>query len=284
MSTSRRLVNYRLRGERSEGLGGLKATTSVDERIADILRDKDQSSTPATILNGESRLRLDDVERRSPNPSAENSKRVTVLIADNHPVVREGLVALIDRRADMHVIAEASNGREAVDKFVAQRPDVALVDLRMPLMDGIETIVAICEKDPGAQIVVITSYNSEEDIYRALRAGARGYVLKDAGIEELIECIHAVHSGKTWIPPQVGSKLAKRVANRQLTPRETDVLQAVAVGKSNKEIGVAFNISEATVKVHMTHILEKLSVTGRTEAINVAVKRGLVRMEGATGA
>jgi two-component system, NarL family, response regulator len=206
-------------------------------------------------------------------------KSFTVLVADDHPVVREGLVALINRQSDMRVIAEASNGRQAVEAFFAQRPDVVLLDLRMPIMDGIDAVISICEKDPRARIAVITSYQDEEDVYRALRAGAQGYILKDAAVDQLVECIYAVGDGKTWIPPHIGAKLAKRVADRELTRRETDVIHAVAAGKSNKEIGCKFDISEATVKVHMTHILEKLKVTGRTEAINVAVKRGLVRID-----
>jgi two-component system NarL family response regulator len=204
---------------------------------------------------------------------------ITVLVADDHPVVREGLVSLVQRRIDMRVIAEAANGREAVDKFFAERPDVALMDLRMPTMDGIEAVIAICEKDPAAHLVIMTSYQSEEDIYRAMRAGAQGYLLKDAPVDELVECIRQVSAGRTWIPSGVGAKLAKRVGDQELTRREMEVLRTVAAGKSNKEIGVALDISEATVKVHVTHILEKLKVTGRTEAINIAAKRGLVRMD-----
>jgi two-component system NarL family response regulator len=203
----------------------------------------------------------------------------TVMVADNHPVVREGLVTLINRQPNMRVIAEANNGRQAVEAFFAQRPDIALLDLRMPMLDGIDAVISICEKDRAARIAIVTSYQDEEDIYRALRAGAQGYILKDAPVDQLVECIHAVGAGKTWIPPYVGAKLAKRITDRELTRRESEVLHAVATGKSNKEIGSAFDISEATVKVHMTHILEKLKVTGRTEAINVAVRRGLVRLD-----
>jgi DNA-binding NarL/FixJ family response regulator len=202
------------------------------------------------------------------------------MVTDDHPIVREGLVALINRRSDMRVIAEASNGRQAVEKYFEQTPDVALLDLRMPVMDGFEAVIAICEKDPSARLVVVTSYQCEEDVYRALRSGAQGYVLKDSSVEELVDCIRAVASGKTWIPPQVGAKLAKHLAYDALTARETEVLQAVTAGKSNKEIGAACNITEATVKVHVTHILEKLKVTGRTEAINVGLKRGLVYLDG----
>jgi two-component system NarL family response regulator len=154
----------------------------------------------------------------------------------------------------------------------------------MPEMDGIQAVIAICERDSSARLAVVSSYQCEEDVYRALRAGAQGYVLKDSTVEELAECIRAVGNGRTWIPPQVGAKLAKRLAYEPLTAREREVLAAVALGKSNKEIGAAFSISEATVKVHMTHILEKLKVTGRTEAINVAVKRGLVFIDGSIAA
>jgi two-component system, NarL family, response regulator len=203
---------------------------------------------------------------------------ITVLIADDHPLVREGMVAVIDRQTDMRVIAEASNGHEAVESFMATLPEIGLLDLRMPMVDGIDAIHAIRRKVPGARLVVLTSYETEEDIYRALRAGAQGYLFKCCPKEELLECIRAVSSGRSWIPPEVGAKLAKRVVTPDLTRREIDILGALSIGKSNKEIGTLFDISEATVKVHMTHILEKLHVTSRTEAINVAAGRGLVRL------
>jgi two-component system NarL family response regulator len=209
---------------------------------------------------------------------------ITVLVADDHPVVREGLVTLIGRQANMRVIGQAINGRESVEMYRALHPDVALLDIRMPVMDGIEAVSAICAEEPAARLVVVTLLESEEDIYRALRAGALGYVLKAASVEQLIRCIESVAEGCTWIPPEVGGKLAKRVTDKSLTAREMDVLRAVTLGKSNKEIGVAYNISEGTVKVHMTHIFEKLKVAGRTEAINIGVKRGLVRIDGADAA
>ena len=202
-----------------------------------------------------------------------------ILVADEHPIVREGLAALINRRSDMIVIATASSGQDAVDQFVVQSPDVAILELKLPLMDGIEAVKAICAKNPAARLVVFTTCVGQEDIYRALRAGAFGYLLKSTSLPELIECILAVAQGKRWIPPSVAALLGKRVQDRGLTLRETQVIRALITGMSNKEIGSALDISESTVKVHMTHILEKLNVTGRTEAINVALKRGLVHMD-----
>ena len=202
-----------------------------------------------------------------------------ILVADEHPIVREGLAALINHRSDMIVIAEASSGQDAVDQFVAQSPDLAILELKLPLMDGIETVKSICTRIPAARLVVFTTCLGEEDIYRALRAGAFGYLLKSTSLPGLIECILAVAQGKRWIPPSVAAQLGKRVQGRELTPRETQVMRTLTTGMSNKEIGSVLDISEATVKVHVTHILEKLKVTGRTEAINVALKRGLVHMD-----
>ncbi|WP_254062165.1 response regulator transcription factor [Acidobacterium sp. S8] len=202
-----------------------------------------------------------------------------MLIADEHPIVREGLATLINRTFDMQVVAEASNGQEAVEKYAAQSPNIALLELRLPIMNGVETVMSICAKEPAARLIVFTTCQGEEDIYRALKAGAYGYLFKNTSLNELVECIRAVAQGKRWIPPAVAAQLGKRVADRGLTFRETEVLRAVTNGKSNKEIGALLDISEATVKVHMTHILEKLNVTGRTEAINVAFRRGLVHMD-----
>jgi two-component system NarL family response regulator len=215
-------------------------------------------------------------------PDSESLLKVyTVLIADDHPIVREGLATLINRRSDMRVVAEAADGREAVEKFVAYSPDIALLELRLPLMDGVETVMSICEKVPAARLVIFTTCQGEEDIYRAVKAGAYGYLLKDTPLTGVVECIRAVVQGKRWLPPAVAAMLGKRIAARGLTARELEVTRELTNGKCNKEIGCVLNISEATVKVHITHILEKLKVTGRTEAINVAVKRGLVHMDSA---
>lgn len=216
---------------------------------------------------------------RSPREVSRPPARLTVLVADDHPVVREGLTTVINRQQGMHVIAQAANGREAVDTFLAECPDVGLIDLRMPGMDGIEAVIEICQKAVSPRLVILTTYAMEEDIYRAMHAGAQGYVLKSASTGELVECIRAVADGNTWVPPTVGAKLANRVANRELTRREGEVLRLMAGGKSNKEIGVGLNISEGTVKVHMTNILEKLKASGRTEAIALAVRKGLVTLD-----
>jgi len=209
---------------------------------------------------------------------------ITVLVADDHPIVRAGLSALIDQQDDMCVVTQAGSGREAVEQYFAHRPRIALLDLRMPIMDGIEVLIAISERHAACQGVIISGYQKEEEIYRALRAGAKGYMLKDSAVHEIVHCVRTVCRGGTWIPSWIGAKLAKRIRDQDLTPREVDVLRSVVMGKSNKEVGALFNISESTVKVHMTHILEKLRVSGRTEAVNVALKRGLIRLEDAPAA
>jgi two-component system NarL family response regulator len=202
-----------------------------------------------------------------------------VLVADDHPVVRRALVDAINNEPDMRVICESGNGRDAVTKAAAEQPDVCLLDLRMPEMDGIQTMKSIQERVPNARMVIFSSYNTQEDVYRAIEAGAQGYVLKEAPVEDIIASVRAVAGGGIWISNNVGAKLAKRVSDQDLTPREREVLRVLAAGKSNKEIGCIFNISEATVKVHVTHILEKLHVSCRAEAITAAAKRGLVRID-----
>lgn len=257
--------------------------SSVNPRIRQILQNGNYGPK-ATSVRAQHRSDFEMTEALpiEPKPAPDTSLPLKILIADDHPVVREGLAALIGRRKDMTIVAQASNGSEAVEQFFACRPDIALLDLRMPVMDGIDAVAAIYQKDPAARLVILTIHQNEEDIYRALQVGAQGYLSKSAPVEELVECIRAVVAGRTWVPPGVGAQLAKRVATRELTRREHDVLHAMSVGKSNKEIGVALDISEGTVKVHMTHILEKLKAGGRTEAIGVAVKRGLVCLNTST--
>ena len=207
------------------------------------------------------------------------TNRVRILIADDHPVVREGLVALINRRPDMVVVAEVSNGREAVEQFLHHRPDVALLDLRMPEMDGVEAIAAIRQKIPTARLIVLTTFDEDEDIYRGLRAGAKAYLLKDAPRDELLKCIRAVHEGQTVIPPSIAAKLADRLTTSGLTRREIQVLQFVADGNGNKEIAVALCISEGTVKTHVSSILAKLDAADRTQAVTIALRRGILRLQ-----
>ncbi|OIP01946.1 MAG: DNA-binding response regulator, partial [Armatimonadetes bacterium CG2_30_66_41] len=202
-----------------------------------------------------------------------------VLVADDHPVGREGLAALINRRPDMAVVAEASTGQEAVEQFLLHRPDVALLDLRMPEMDGVEVIAAIREQVPTARLVVLTTYADEEDIHRSLRAGARGYLLKDAPRDELLDCVRAVHDGQTVIPPAIALKLASRLRATELTPRELDVLRLLATGQSNKQIAAALFIAEGTVKTHVNALLRKLEAADRTGVVTLALKRGLLRLE-----
>jgi two-component system NarL family response regulator len=204
---------------------------------------------------------------------------IRILIADDHPVVRQGLAAMIGRQPGMTVIAEAGNGREVVDLFRRHRPDVTLMDLRMPQMDGVEAIAVIREEVPTARIIVLTTYDSDEDIYRGLRAGAMAYLLKDAPPQELLEAIRAVHEGQKRIPPEVAVKLSNRLGRPDLTAREMEVLRLVVAGQSNKGIGSTLNISEGTVRAHINNILFKMSASDRTQAATLAIKRGLVRLE-----
>jgi len=203
---------------------------------------------------------------------------ICILIADDHSVVREGLVSLVKRKSDMTVVAEASNGREAVDLWKEHRPDVTLLDLRMPELDGVGAIKEIREVDDGAHIIVLTTFDGDEDIYRAIKAGAKGYLLKDTAREALMESIRRVHAGETCIPPALAAKLADRVSGEALSAREIEVLQRIAAGKSNKEIGAELFISEGTVKTHVKSIFSKLDVVSRTEAVATATRRGLIRL------
>jgi two-component system NarL family response regulator len=286
-------------GQKTVGSGNAtKLVAPAGTRIQKIMEEARQTSSDCekkpkhavpqahisrnVIMHSRSQKGTDTVQQSAESEKTER-KLLTVLIADDHPVVREGLTAIIQLQPDMRVIAEASNGRDAMEKFFACRPDIALLDLRMPLKDGVATVVAICEKEPGARLAILTSFESEEEIYRALCAGAQGYVLKDTPSADLIACIRAMDQGRTWIPPGVGAKLAKRVTGPELTTREMEVLRTLVLGKSNKEIGVVLDIAESTVKVHVTHVLEKLKAGGRTEAISVALKRGLIRIDSVQG-
>jgi len=216
--------------------------------------------------------------KKTPKAEAARKSRIRVLIADDHSVVREGLVSLIGRRADMAVIGEASNGREAVEFWKKHQPDVTLLDLRMPELDGVGVIKEIRAENQNARIIVLTTFDGDEDIYRAIQAGSKGYLLKDAPREALMDCIRRVHGGETCVPVHLAAKLAQRVSGESLSDREIDVLKLMAQGKSNKEIGSALFISEGTVKSHVKGIFAKMNVISRTEAVATATRRGLIRL------
>lgn len=203
---------------------------------------------------------------------------IRVLIADDHPVVRTGLALMLKYEPDMEAVAEASNGHEAVELFRLHQPDVTLMDLRMPQMEGVEAIATIRAEFPAARIILLTTYDGDEDIYRGLRAGAKGYLLKDASCDELLEAIRVVHAGRSRIPPEVGAKLAERMSNPELSVREQEVVRLMATGKSNQEIGTALGITEGTVKFHVNNILSKLQVNDRTQAVIKALKRGIASL------
>jgi len=216
--------------------------------------------------------------KKTPKAEAARKSRIRVLIADDHSVVREGLVSLIGRRADMAVIGEASNGREAVEFWKKHQPDVTLLDLRMPELDGVGVIKEIRAENQNARIIVLTTFDGDEDIYRAIQAGSKGYLLKDAPREALMDCIRRVHGGETCVPVHLAAKLAQRVSGESLSEREIDVLKLMAQGKSNKEIGSALFISEGTVKSHVKGIFAKMNVISRTEAVANATRRGLIQL------
>lgn len=203
---------------------------------------------------------------------------IRVLIADDHGVVREGLVSMIQRnRADMSVVGEASNGREAVELWKQHRPDVTLLDLRMPELDGVQVIKEIRTTDKNARIIVLTTFDGDEDIYQAIQAGAKGYLLKDVTREALMDSIRRVHVGETSVPLNLVTKLADRISGETLSERELEVLRLMAKGKSNKEIASALFISEGTVKSHGKSIFAKMNVNSRTEAVAEATRRGFLR-------
>jgi len=202
--------------------------------------------------------------------------RVSVLVADEHPIVLQGLTALLGQQPDLEVVMQARSGEAAVQYFAEFSPDIGLFDFQLAGISGIQAMQSILEVQPKAKIIIFTACQGEEHIYRSIEAGARGYLLKTSSAEEIIACIHTVHQGQTWIPPAIGATLARRLAAPELTKREREVLNVLSAGKSNKQIGITLNMSEGTVKVHITHILEKLKVDGRTEALNVAFARGLI--------
>ena len=204
-----------------------------------------------------------------------SSNRIRIMVIDDQAVVRQGFVALINTVADMSVVAEGTNGQEAVEMFRQHKPDITLMDLRMPILSGVEAITRIRREFPQARIIVLTTFDGDEDIYRSLQAGAQGYLLKDMFFEELESAIRKVHAGGRQLPTVVAERLAERMSGSDLTGRELEVLEEIVKGRSNKEIAAALKISEATVKSHINNILSKLGVTDRTQAALWAERHGV---------
>jgi two-component system NarL family response regulator len=203
---------------------------------------------------------------------------IRVLLADDHTIVRNGVSQILCDQPDIDVVAQAGDGASAVALYRQERPDVSLVDLRMPGLDGVHVVEQVRREFPDAVLVVLTTFDSDEDVDRALMAGAKAYLLKDVSPADLVACVRTVHKGGTWVSPAVASKLVARMTRVQLTLREMAVLRLVAAGKSNRDVGEALNISEGTVKIHLTHLFEKLGATSRTEAVARAAERGLIRL------
>ena len=206
------------------------------------------------------------------------SPMIQVLIADDHAIVRQGLATIINRDPEMTVIAQAEDGQQAIAYFRQYQPDITLMDLRMPQVTGVEAISAICAEFKSARIIVLTTYDGDEDIYSGLHSGAQGYLLKDAKPQELLQAIRTVARGQQYIPPDVGAKLVQRLSNPELSERELEVLGLMAQGLSNLDIATTLIIGESTVKSHVNRILSKLGVSDRTQAVIVAVKRGIVSL------
>lgn len=204
---------------------------------------------------------------------------IRILVVDDHHVVRQGLVALLNIAPEIKVVGEAGDGVEAIELYRRLRPDITLMDLQLPKLGGVEAIQKIRADDPAARFVVLTTFDGDEDIFRALQAGAKAYLLKGMTLEELLSTIQAVHSGKTRISPAIAEKLAERMGSQALTARELSVLERIVAGRANKEIASELDISEATVKSHINNLLSKLGVSDRTHAATVALQRGIVHLK-----
>ena len=203
---------------------------------------------------------------------------IGILSVDDHPLLREGIATLVNSESDMKLVAEATNGKEAIEKFRLHRPDVTLMDLQMPGLNGIQAIISIRSEFPNARIIVLTTYAGDVQTLRALKAGARGYILKGHVHRELLDTIRAVHAGQKRIPPEVAAELADHATEDDLSSREIDVLRLIATGNANKEIACQLSIAEETVKSHVTNILAKLGANDRTHAVTIALKRGIIEL------
>ena len=207
-----------------------------------------------------------------------NQSSIRVLVADDHPIVRDGIIANLASQPDMTVVAEAADGAQALALLKEHLPDVVILDLRMPCIDGLDVLAAVSASKLSSKVIIMTTFESEEDVHRSIRAGARGYLLKDSSQEEILDAIRRVSNGETYLPARIVQRVAEGLRKPELSPRELEVLQSVAAGKSNKEIGVQLFIAEGTVKTHVKSLLEKLAVVGRTAAVREAVHRGLVKL------
>lgn len=203
---------------------------------------------------------------------------IRILIADDHPILGQALTMFLECEPDMTVVGHACDGREALELFCTHQPDVALMDLQMPKMEGADAIAAICAKFKHARILVLTTFDGDEDIYQALVAGAKGYILKGAEPNELLDAIRTVHQGQKYIPPSIAAKLAERVGSQELSDHELEVLRLIAKGKNNQQISADLNIAESTVRFHANNIFGKLNVSDRTQALVTALHRGIVRL------
>jgi DNA-binding NarL/FixJ family response regulator len=211
-------------------------------------------------------------------PQGDSDRAIRVLCVDDHPLIRKGIASILANEPDMELVAEASDGREAVRVFRESHPDVTLMDLRMPELDGIAATRAIREEFPAARIIALTSYEGDQDIYRALDAGVRGYLLKEAVHTDVLRAIRTVHAGKRLMPAEVAGRLTEYFPQMALTPRETEVLGLVANGLGNKEIAEQLGTATGTIKIHIQNILEKLSAADRTQAVTIAIQRGILHL------
>jgi DNA-binding NarL/FixJ family response regulator len=209
----------------------------------------------------------------------DNHAKIRILTVDDHPLLREGIVAVINEEPDMEVVAQAATGKEAVEQFNVCKPDITLLDLRLPDISGIDVLAAIQNESPGARVIILTTFEGDIEVRRALEGGAHSYVLKSMPPQDLLKIIRQVHVGRKYVPAEIAGSLAEHIGSERLTERELDVLQQLAGGNRNRDIAEKLYIAEETVKVHVKHIMEKLGASDRTQAVAIAVKRGFIELQ-----